>query len=107
MTLVHRRSGLVLSDEKAYLLDSRLRPVARRFGLAGAADVAARLRRGADEPLAAAVTEALTTNETSFFRDGHPFRYLRQRFLPRLVATRGASRRMRLWSAAAATGQEA
>ena len=50
--------GLVLSDEKAYLLDSRLRPVARRFGLAGAADVAARLRRGADEPLAAAVTEA-------------------------------------------------
>ena len=81
--------------------------VAQRLGLKGVAGLAAALRFTPDEPLLRAVTEALTTNETSFFRDGRPFDQLRHLVLPELVEARAGERALRLWSAAAATGQEA
>jgi chemotaxis protein methyltransferase CheR len=100
---VHRLCGIMLSEDKAYLIRHRLEPVVRDHGLAGFEELARRLRAPGGAALHDAVVEAITTGETSFFRDGHPFEAFRRHVLPQLVA-RGA--RARLWCAAAATGQE-
>lgn len=105
--LVHARAGIVLGADKAYLVESRLVSVARRFGFAELGSLLAALRGTPSEELLRAVTEALTTNETSFFRDGRPFEQLQQLVLPELVAARAEQRALRIWSAAASTGQEA
>ncbi len=105
--VVRARSGLVLTEDQAYLVESRLTPLARRLGFPPLAALMAAVRQPASEALLDAVTEAMTTNETSFFRDGHPFELLRRMALPYLLMTRAAVRRLRIWSAAAATGQEA
>ncbi|MFT8245876.1 CheR family methyltransferase [Roseomonas sp. BN140053] len=104
--LVRARSGIVLTADKGYMLDTRLAPVLRRHGLSSLEGLALRLAAPGAEPLAREVTEALTTNESSFFRDGKPFEHLRQ-ILPRLAATRPLGQRLRVWSAACSTGQEA
>ncbi len=105
--LVKTRSGLVLTPDKLYMLETRLGPLLRQEGLSSLDALAQRLGRGAaEERLAAAVTEALTTNETSFFRDGTPFEHLKAA-LPRLAAARPAGTTLRIWSAACSTGQEA
>ena len=104
--LVLRRSGLVLTPEKNALAHGRLGPVAQRFGFRDTAALLAELPYPSEE-LARAVTEALTINETSFFRDGAMFDYLARAALPALVHARHATRRIRIWSAAASTGQEA
>ncbi|MBV9076901.1 MAG: protein-glutamate O-methyltransferase CheR [Methylobacteriaceae bacterium] len=101
------RSGLHLGPEKGYLLQIRLAPILRDAGLASLAALAGTLRSGRDPDLAAQVVAAMTTNETSFFRDRAPFEALQRSILPRLVEARAASRRLRIWSAAASTGQEA
>ena len=104
---VKARSGLVLTPDKLYMLETRLGPLLRREGLASLDALAARMARGpAEAALIGAVTEALTTNETSFFRDGTPFDHLRKA-LPRLAAARPAGAAIRIWSAACSTGQEA
>jgi chemotaxis protein methyltransferase CheR len=100
------RSGLVLGADKHYLLEGRLAPIARAQGCAGLDPLVARLRAAPNGPLAAAVVEAMTTNESFFFRDGKPFEHLRKA-LPRLCAARPAGVGLRFWSAACATGQEA
>lgn len=105
--LMRARSGLVVTDDQAYLVESRLTPLARRLGIASLADLLSALRQRTDDALVEAVTEAMATSETSFFRDGHPFELLRRVMLPRLLTARAAVRRLRIWSAAAATGQEA
>jgi len=105
--LVHARAGIVLGADKAYLVESRLVSVARRFGFPELGSLVAALRRSPSEPLLRAVTAALTTNETSFFRDGRPFEQLQQRVLPQLLVARAEQRALRIWSAAASTGQEA
>jgi chemotaxis protein methyltransferase CheR len=104
--LVRRRAGIVLTEDKAYLLDTRLGPVLSKFGLGAIRELAAKLRAGPDETLERAVVESLTTHESSFFRDGRPFDHLRG-LLPRIVAGKGAQERVRIWSAACSTGQEA
>lgn len=104
--LVRQRSGLVLAQDKTYLLESRLLPVARKAEIAGISELVAKLRGGRDEKLATAVTEAMTTNESFFFRDKTPFELFTGRILPHMQATRGNQRRLRIWSAAASTGQE-
>ncbi len=105
--LLRARSGLVLSAEKQYLVESRLLPVARRAGIAGLADLVQELKKGAKaEPLAVEVVEAMTTNESFFFRDKIPFEHFRNTMIPALLAARAGSRRIRIWCAAAATGQE-
>lgn len=103
--LLKRRSGLVLNSDKLYLLESRLGPVARRHGLAGLDAIAAKLKAG-DEALAREVTEAMTTNESFFFRDKTPFDHFEKLMLPALLKSRAASKRLRIWCAAASTGQE-
>jgi chemotaxis protein methyltransferase CheR len=104
--LVRRRAGIVLTEDKSYLLETRLGPVLARFGLGSLGALGAKLRALPGEALERAVVEALTTHESSFFRDGRPFEHLRAA-LPRLVAAKGAGGRLRIWSAACSTGQEA
>ncbi|MGZ4437707.1 MAG: CheR family methyltransferase [Nocardioides sp.] len=104
--LVRRESAIVLAPGKEYLVESRLLPLARA---AGAADVDAyvgQLRRTADRRGAMAVVEALTTNETSWFRDGEPFEVFRSTVVPELLAA-APHRRLNIWSAACSSGQEA
>ena len=104
--LLHDRSGLVLAADKQYLVESRLLPVARRAGLAGLAELVQRLRSTQAEKLAVDVVEAMTTNESFFFRDKIPFEHFRDTIMPKLLAARAAARRIRIWCAAASTGQE-
>jgi two-component system chemotaxis response regulator CheB len=101
------RSGLHLGPEKAYLLESRLATVARAAGAACLDDLAIQLGGTRAPGLESAVVNAMTTNETSFFRDRAPFDTFRATILPRLIAARADTRRLRFWSAAASTGQEA
>ena len=104
--LVRRRGGLSLNDGKSASLEQRLAPVMRRFGFRESAALVRELRLGNDR-LAAAVTEAMTVNETSFFRDPQQFMRLRDEMLPRLLAAHREDRHLRIWSAACAAGQEA
>lgn len=101
-----KRSGLYLGPNKEYLLEARLIPVAQSWGLAGIEPLVLELRRGNNERLNSAVTEAMTTNETLFFRDKTPFDELRDVLLPPLLESRKSSGRLRIWCAAASTGQE-
>jgi chemotaxis protein methyltransferase CheR len=103
--LLKERSGLVLSADKQYLVESRLIPLARRSGLGGIGDLVAKMRTGA-EPLVVAVVEAMTTNETFFFRDKVPFDHFRETILPSMLEARKNRRSIRIWCAASSTGQE-
>ena len=105
-TMLKERSGLVLSRDKAYLLESRLMPVARRWNLKGLDDLAGAVRIKSDEKLLKQITEAMTTNESSFFRDNRPFDQFRDTVLPAVMAARDSARRIRIWSAACSSGQE-
>ncbi len=104
--LLKERSGLVITTDKSYLLESRLMPLARQRNLKGIEDIIAKLR-SRDEALARDVTEAMTTNESFFFRDGKPFEQFRQTILPQLLASRNPRKSIRIWSAACSSGQEA
>jgi chemotaxis protein methyltransferase CheR len=103
--LLKERSGLDLSADKQYLVESRLIPLARRAGLSGIAELVQKMKNGS-EALTTDVVEAMTTNETFFFRDKIPFDHLRDTILPQLVPARTNRRALRIWSAASSTGQE-
>jgi chemotaxis protein methyltransferase CheR len=99
------RSGLDLSADKQYLVESRLLPLARKANLPGLPELVAKLKGGADA-LTTEVVEAMTTNETFFFRDKVPFDHLRGTILPELLQARAGRRSLRIWCAASSTGQE-
>jgi chemotaxis protein methyltransferase CheR len=103
--LLKERSGLDLSPDKQYLVESRLIPLARKIGLPGITELVQKMKSGADA-LTAEVVEAMTTNETFFFRDKVPFDHLRDTMLPALLQARASRRALRIWCAAASTGQE-
>ncbi len=103
--LLRERSGLDLSADKQYLVESRLVPLARRNGLAGIGELVQKVKAGSDA-LTIDVIEAMTTNETFFFRDKIPFDHLRQAVIPELLQARAAKRALRIWCAASSTGQE-
>jgi chemotaxis protein methyltransferase CheR len=103
--LLKTRSGLDLSSDKQYLVESRLVPLARRVGLAGIPELVAKIKSGS-EPLTVEAVEAMTTNETFFFRDKLPFDHLRETILPSLLPARASRRSLRIWCAASSTGQE-
>lgn len=104
--LVLRCSAIVLEPSKDYLIEARLGPLARQEGLGSIGALAAKLRQQGDGPLQRKVVDAMTTNETLFFRDQNPFDVLRQNVLPELIAKRADRRRLRIWSAACSSGQE-
>jgi len=101
-----QRSGLTLGADRHYLLESRLLPLARQKGFVGVGELVLALKSGGDGALMTAVVEAMTTNESSFFRDKAPFEHFRRTIMPALLAARRQSRTIRIWCAAAATGQE-
>ena len=108
--LLKRRSGLAIDEDKRYLVETRLAAVCRTFGFADLPALVAGLRRrNGCAQLAAleqAVIEAMATNETQFFRDGLPFRQFKDILLPRYREARRRERRLRIWCAAASSGQE-
>lgn len=99
------RSGLLLSSDKQYLIESRLLPLARKAGMSGIGELVQKIKNGS-EALTVDVVEAMTTNETFFFRDKVPFENVRETVLPQLLKARANRRSIRIWCAAASTGQE-
>jgi len=104
--MIHRESAIVLDLDKEYLVESRLAPIARREGLASVADLVQRLVTKPVGSLRAQVVDAMTTNETSFFRDVHPWQTLRAQIIPDLLAARAKTRTLNIWCAACSSGQE-
>ena len=105
-TLLKDRSGLVLTPDKSYLLESRLMPVARKREMKGLDELIAHIRSTKQEALILEVTEAMTTNESFFFRDIKPFDIFKDTVLPHLIKTRGGGKSFKIWCAAASSGQE-
>jgi chemotaxis protein methyltransferase CheR len=103
--VVRAQSGIVLGLDKTYLVESRLEQIVRNRHYAGFAELAARLRLHPNDALAHEIVDAMTTNETLFFRDAKPFAHLRQH-LPVLHAASPPTKSLRIWSAAASSGQE-
>ncbi len=104
--MVRTRSAIVLEPEKAYLVESRLSPLAKKEGLASIAELVEKLRSTPYGALHSKVIEAMTTNETSFFRDLVPFEVLREQILPEIIARKGTSKRLNMWCGASSSGQE-
>ncbi len=105
--MLKARSGLVLGDEKRYLLESRLMPVAREIGLESLSGLVSNLKADNGDELRAKVTQAMTINESFFFRDKTPFDNFEKIMVPAMLESSiAASRKMRIWCAAASTGQE-
>lgn len=105
-SLLSKKSGLVLTPDKGYLLESRLNPVAKKWGQDCLASLAQLLRSTQDPKLVKDIVEAMTTHETSFFRDGRPFELFKTVVLPYMVKNRTARRAIRIWCAASSSGQE-
>lgn len=105
--LVLERSAIALAPNKGYLVESRLVPLAKKHGMSTLTELVAKLRSSVFGELHEQVVDAMTTNETSFFRDLHPFEVLRTQILPGLIAARSATQTLNIWSAACSSGQEA
>lgn len=104
--LLAKTCGLCLDQDKQYLVESRLAPLVRRYNLDGVDGLVRRLESTREPALMRAVVDAMTTNETFFFRDRTPFDNFRNFMLPRLMQARAAERHIRIWCAACSTGQE-
>ncbi|GGB33062.1 chemotaxis protein methyltransferase [Roseibium aquae] len=100
------RSGLVLSNDKQYLVESRLLPVARTAKLETLSALVQSLQRGGNRSMEENVVEAMTTNESFFFRDKTPFEHFKDTMLPHLLESRARTRAIKVWCAACSTGQE-
>ena len=106
-TMVRREASIVLAPGKEYLVEARLIPVARAVGAANVNEFLAELQRRPNPANQRRIIDALTTNETSWFRDREPFNALTEVVLPELIKTRATTRKIRVWSAASSSGQEA
>ena len=104
--MVRNQAGIVIEPGKEYLVDSRLQMLANREGLASIEELVAKLRSPFGAALAPKVIDAMTTNETTFFRDVEPFEVLRKVVLPDLIERNKQTRRLGIWYAASSTGQE-
>ncbi|MGA3240109.1 MAG: protein-glutamate O-methyltransferase CheR [Bryobacteraceae bacterium] len=104
---VYSQSGIVLGEDKHYLFEARLAPIVRQFGLGSINDLCALIRATRETEMGRQVVEAMTTNETYFFRDPAHYDAIRTVLLPRLKEERRDTKKLRFWSAAASTGQEA
>ena len=103
--LLKDRSGLDLSADKQYLIESRLLPLSRKSGLAGISELVQKMKGGSAD-ITTQVVEAMTTNETFFFRDKVPFDHFRDSIMPEILQARASRKTLRIWCAAGSTGQE-
>ena len=106
-TILKAHSGLVIGPDKTYLLETRLGPLLKRGKLPDLAALALQLRAPGSAAPIAEVVEAMTTNESFFFRDDKPFQHFRAHALPKLLSARPPGSQLRVWSAASSSGQEA
>lgn len=106
-SLLQSESGLSLDDSKQYLIETRLEPIAIQEGFTSIDGLVRHMKENASSVLRQKVIDAMTTNETSFFRDITPFETMRKEILPNLLKANEKSRRLRIWSAGCSTGQEA
>jgi chemotaxis protein methyltransferase CheR len=106
-SLLKTKSGLIIGMDKLYLLETRLAGLIKREKLTDLNGLAERLRRPGGDAVSREVVEAMTTNESFFFRDDKPFQHFRTQALARLVAARPPGSQLRVWSAASSSGQEA
>jgi chemotaxis protein methyltransferase CheR len=104
--VLRERSAHALEDDKVYLVEARLLPVARRQGFQSVEELVQQLRRRKNEKLLAEIVEAMAITETSFFRDESAFYALRQNVLPELIRQRINLRCLNIWSASCSSGQE-
>jgi chemotaxis protein methyltransferase CheR len=104
--VVRERSAIVIDASKSYLVESRLGPIARQQELGSIAELIARMRRDHTGALADMVVDAMTTNETTFFRDVTLWTALEQHVIPELITARSRERALTVWSAASSSGQE-
>ena len=104
--MIRDKSGIVLGEDKLYLLESRLKPVAEKNAFRTITDLVIALRKTEWSPLHYQVIDAMTTNETYFFRDIAPFDALREKLIPDLIKKRAGEKRLHMWCGAASTGQE-
>lgn len=104
--VVREDAGISLEDGKEYLVEMRLTSLARKLGIGSAKDLISRLRTETKPVIRRRITEAMTTNESSFFRDAHPFEALKVHLLPELIKKRSAERKISIWCAASSSGQE-
>jgi chemotaxis protein methyltransferase CheR len=105
-TIVRNKSAIKLDDNKGYLVEMRLSALAKKQGLMDVPSLISKVRDQGNVPLRELMVEAMTTNETSFFRDRHPFDAMRDKVLPELIESRKATKSLRVWCGAASTGQE-
>lgn len=105
-SFLQEKSAIVLDDEKHYLVESRLQPLARREGFASVSELLQKLQSSRVNGLPQKVVEAMTTHETSFFRDIRPFEALRKSVLPERIAAQSSTRQLKIWCLACSTGQE-
>lgn len=105
-SFIREKSAIVLEPSKAYLVESRLSPIARENGMSSVAELVNALRRPGNRDLSRQVVDAMTTNETSFFRDLHPFEALKSHIIPELMEKRAKERTLNIWSNACSSGQE-
>jgi chemotaxis protein methyltransferase CheR len=103
--LLRDHSGLDLSADKQYLIESRLLPLSRKAGLSGISELVQKMKAGSAS-VTTQVVEAMTTNETFFFRDKTPFDHFRASIMPEILAARAGRKSIRIWCAAGSTGQE-
>lgn len=103
---LRRASGLIIDSEKRYLVESKVMPLVRREGLKSLSELVKILERGTAPALAGEVVQAMTVNETYFFRDKLPFDKFRDVVLPKLINARGAEKQIRIWCATCSSGQE-
>ncbi len=104
--LLKDNSGLVLSGEKDYLVESRLMPIARRNGLSSVSELVGLVKKPGNDAVHKDIVDAMTTNESFFFRDKTPFLHFTETMMPAFLESRANQRRLRIWCAAASTGQE-
>jgi chemotaxis protein methyltransferase CheR len=105
-TMVRERSAIELETSKSYLIEARLLPLAKQHGFSSINDFIHGVRTKRQPDIERSVVEAMTTNETSFYRDTHPFNALRTKILPEMLQLRAATKALNIWSAACSSGQE-
>jgi chemotaxis protein methyltransferase CheR len=104
--LVAKYSGNVIAQRQAYMLEKQLTPIAQSIGLENTVELVRELQRNENQLLSTKIAEAVTVNETSFFRDGHPFEALKNKVIPDLVAKNQSRKELKIWCAASSCGQE-
>ena len=105
-SLLQQNSGLTIGPDKTYLIESRLTPIAKKWGFASLEEMSQHLHKTRDAALITQIVEAMATNETLFFRDLKPFKLFEEVVLPHMTENRRAGQPIRIWCTAASTGQE-